>query len=298
MINFGIDALVAELLPTTDTLSTIGESLKLSTAFNTENLVAGLLPSADIMSTIAESVTAYNRKGVSAIPELLPALKIRSVIPKSFPLLRNDCDEISCENVGSKILIKPLLKGFKYDYIEYDSTLKELIFSCSILQGLAKNIHSDEDSRNSILAAMLERRGIIVKDQTRWGRSATGISCGELDFKIQGKKGITVAVCEAFILKSLEKNNIIVHLMKLFGYDPNGLKQNFIIIYSEANNFNELWKKYLLYVPEINFQYPLLSIEDVSNELSDFAEIKIALAMHLRNGNITKIYHIFMNMNI
>jgi hypothetical protein len=271
-------------------LSSIGIPESLHT-FSTGNLVT-------------ESFTSNMSK---LVEELLPAFKISIVIPESFPTLEKSWNEISCEKNVSRIPIKPLLRGFEYKYLEYnyeDDILRELILSCSILQGIVKCILWDEDSRNTVLATILERRGnldrrgIIIKDQTRWGRSATGKSCGELDLKIQDTRGTPIAVCEAFILKSLEKNNIDIHLSKIFGYDPHGLRQNFVIIYSEASNFTELWKKYLLYLSEINFQHPILSIKDISSKVSTFAEIKIALTTHQRQDNITKIYHIFINMNI
>jgi hypothetical protein len=287
IVNIG--SVIAESF-TSDINNMIAESLS---AFNIGSVIAESFTS-DINSMIAESLSAFNIGSV--IAGSFPTFKISTSIPESFPELEKSWDEISCEKNGNKISIKPFLKSFEYNY-RHD-LLRELILACSILQGIAKDVQPGEDSRNSILTTLLERIGIIVKDQTHWGRSATGVSSGELDLKIQDHTGIPIAICEAFILKSLDKNYIDIHLSKLFGYDPNGLKQNFIIIYSEASNFIELWKKYLLYVPEIGFQHPLLSIQDVSDELSEFAEIRIALAMHQRNDNTVNIYHIFMNMNI
>jgi small GTP-binding protein domain len=210
-------------------------------------------------------------------------------------------NEIPCQKSIEWVSIQTLLKGFEYKFPESyteEDILKNLISVCSRLQGIVKCVHSDEDSRNTIFTGLLESRGIIAKDQTRWGQSATGISCGELDFKIQDTKGRPIAVCEAFNLKLLDKKRINDHLTKLFGYDPNGLKQNFILVYSEANKFINLWEKYLFHIRGMNFKYPILNVEDISDKISEFAEIKIALSTHQRNVNITKIYHIFMNMNV
>lgn len=286
---FNIGSVIAESF-TSNINSMIAESVSAS---NICSVIAESFTS-DLNSAIAESVSAFNMGSV--IAGSLPTFKISNSILKSFPTLEKCWNEISYEKSGSKVSIKPLLKSFEHNYGH--DIFRELILACSILQGLVKSIQPDENSRNSILTTLLESRGIIVKDQTRWGRSPTGISSGELDLKIQDQRGMPIAICEAFILKSLNKNYIDIHLSKLFGYDPNGLRQNFIIIYSEASNFTELWKKYFLYVQKIDFQHPLLSIQDVSDKLSEFAEIKIAIAIHQRNDNTVKIYHIFMNMNI
>jgi hypothetical protein len=84
------------------------------------------------------------------------------------------------------------------------------------------------------------------------------------------------------------------HLTKLFGYDPNGLVQNFIIVYSEATDFLDLWKKYLDHLPKIDFKYKMAKSPE--EEKTAFAEIKLARTRHLREGELTDVYHLFVNM--
>ena len=56
------------------------------------------------------------------------------------------------------------------------------------LQGRAKIIQLDEDSRNGFIATVLENKGFIIKDQTRWGKSKSGKSSGEIDIKIENEE--------------------------------------------------------------------------------------------------------------
>jgi len=111
---------------------------------------------------------------------------------------------------------------------------ESLITSLSQLQGISSTIRPDEDSRNGFIALLLSKDGHIVKDQTRWGRSASGKSAGEIDIKIEGRDGRTTGIIEAFSLDCLDKNVIDRHLNKIFNYDAGGLSTNFILVYAEA----------------------------------------------------------------
>ncbi len=174
-------------------------------------------------------------------------------------------------------------------------SLKEaLITCCQQLQGRAMSTKDDENSRNDWIAQLLDKDGFRVKDQTRWGRSATGKSPGEIDIKIENEHGEAEAIIEAFNLKCLDRTVVENHLIKLFNYDSSGLKTNFILVYSESNDFQGLWEKYLKYIPEIDFKFKLLSAPE--EEDTDFAEIKLALARHERQKREINVYHIFINM--
>ncbi|MCD4821884.1 MAG: hypothetical protein K8R11_07425 [Methanococcoides sp.] len=131
-----------------------------------------------------------------------------------------------------------------------------------------------------------------------YGISATGKSAGEVDIKIEDGKGNAISICEAFILKSLNRTVIDLHVTKIFGYDSNGLTPNFILVYAESQDFINLWTKYLEYIPDISFDYQLVEgIKDVSEQHSECTDIKVALAKHERNGSFVDVYHIFVKMN-
>jgi len=207
-------------------------------------------------------------------------------------------ESIDCQISAEKVIIKGLLTGYEEKNIKFD-LLQSILIAVSQLQGLSKVIDKKEDSRNSIITNALTNMGIITKDQTRWGASATGKSLGELDIKFENSEGLTIGIFEAFNLKNLNRNVIENHLLKIFTYDPQGLNRNYIIIYSEANEFIKLWKEYLNCIPDIEFKYPLINNEilDVSEKLSISSEIRIGLSVHLRNETKTELYHIFVNLN-
>ena len=203
---------------------------------------------------------------------------------KSFTLCPISVEEVSLEK---------LLKGYELPKPKKD-ILKTLITTAHHLQGIALTIKSDEDSRNGFIALLLSIHGIYVKDQTRWGRSASGKSAGEVDIKIETPDRKTEAIIEVFNLKSLDRTVIDSHLIKIFDYDTSGLARNFIIVYSEVEDFLNLWKKYLNHIPEIDFGYNLVGKPE--EQETGFAEIKLARAKHLRQGKETILYHLFVNM--
>ncbi|MCP5048840.1 MAG: GTP-binding protein, partial [bacterium] len=140
-------------------------------------------------------------------------------------------DTIDCGISVEEVSIERLLRG-----VEPVRAIKELdltdtlIEASRYLQGIAKSIHRHEDNRNDFITAMLTVKGFHVKDQTRWGASATGKTIGRLDFKVQNPETREEAIVEAFNLKSVEKAVIQDHLTRLFKYDANGLPRNFILV--------------------------------------------------------------------
>ena len=113
---------------------------------------------------------------------------------------------------------------------------------------------------------------------------------------IESEQGIE-AVLEAFRLDSLVKDTIDSHCLKIFNYDPYGLKRNFIIVYSGSKDFSGLWKKYKGHLKEIPYPYPLLPVKGIEEKPVPYAEIRVVCARHRRETRETRIYHVFINMN-
>lgn len=179
--------------------------------------------------------------------------------------------------------------------------LADLISACQHLQGRAKAVNSDENSRNSIITLTLTayHHGYTSHDQSLYGSSATGKSSGEVDIRFEDNLGNTISICEAFILKSIDTSVIDNHLIKIFRYDSNGLNRNYIVVYAESNNFIALWSRYLEHIKTIDFEYPIVQdVEDISNGISKCTDIKVALVKHGRSDRLIEIYHIFVNMKI
>ncbi len=198
-----------------------------------------------------------------------------------------------CPVSMEEVPIDALLKSFEREKPRKD-LLNALLTAGTLLRGIARTIKSDEDSRNGFIALLLSVYGFIVKDQPRWGYSAAGKSMGRPGIKIERPNGEPEAVVEAINLKDFDRLKIELHLQKLFGYDPGGLERNFFIIYSEANDFPGLWKKYLDFIPGIKFEYPMSG--SIQEEKPELKGIKSARTRHKREEKITEVYHLFINM--
>ena len=136
--------------------------------------------------------------------------------------------------------------------------------------------------------------GHTIKDQTRWGISSGGKSPGEIDIFVKESDGTPFAIIEALIIDSLDQTNLKLHIDKLFRYETSGLKQNFILIYSEAKNFTWLWEKYIEFIKNHAYDYQFMSFEIVDDR---FTELKIGKTTHLRNGEPVFLYHFMLNLN-
>ncbi len=201
--------------------------------------------------------------------------------------------EITCMKSYEPVSIANLLNGIEPPTPKHD--LKSSIITVvAQLQGLAKSIKKDEDSRNGFISLLLSSQGYGVKDQTRWGRSATGKSISEVDIKIESANGQVVSLIEAFNLNFLNKVMIKSHINKLFSYDVNPPEANFILVYADAKNFNRSWQEYFNYLANMDYPYPLIGLP--KEEATPFEGIRLAHTRHNRSGKEIHIYHIFADM--
>jgi len=186
-----------------------------------------------------------------------------------------------------------LLKGYQPPLPA--ATLREtLLESLMRLQGIAGHMRKEEDSRTAFLAQLLRVRGYHVNEQAPRGRSEKGLDLGRLDMEIRSADGKPVALLEAFNLESFERAVIERHVKKIFGYDANGLPENVILVYGEAADFNQLWRKYFEFLAEVKFPYPLVG--RIEEEKTGVADIKSARTRHRRNNEETDLIHLFVNL--
>ncbi|MEN6462672.1 MAG: hypothetical protein ABFC94_15050 [Syntrophomonas sp.] len=178
---------------------------------------------------------------------------------------------------------------------EYTELFNRLLSACLEIQSNKLYSNATEDERNTYIASLLEFAGYQIQDQTRRGRSHEGKNAGELDIFVRKINGEPFAVVEAFNLGSLDKSYIDLHLKKIFGYDSNGLTQNFVLIYSKAANFNSLCNKYFNYLSSVNYPYKLVGFLEDKN--IRFSEIRVGLSTHSRNNRNVLLNHIIVNMN-
>lgn len=198
----------------------------------------------------------------------------------------------------------------QYDLLTEQKLLKIMIQDMAILQQKNRAIKPEEDKYSLFLSELLNKSlepyGYLTDMHNLSGKTekindrnpALG-GLGEIDIRILKKNGELTHICEALVLSSMLKKYIEKHLKKIFDYDANGLPINFLIIYSKAKYFSLLWEKYSEFIEAFNFQYELTEdqFKDLSADLTKYANIKIGLTSHKREGRICKLYHIFLNFN-
>lgn len=176
----------------------------------------------------------------------------------------------------------------------FNKLLKTIIKACVQMQGNVLYRSVSENKRNTFISSSLEMAGYYVKDQTLWGKSSEGKESGEIDIFVRDNNKNPLSIIEALNLDSLKKDYINSHLIKIWGYDANGLKHNVIIVYYKAKRFVNFWKKYVDYLK--NIEYPYEFIEFVESKNERFSEIRHGIALHMRNEKKVYLHHIVINM--
>jgi len=171
------------------------------------------------------------------------------------------------------------------------------IITLSQVQGIKKTLQTDENSRNTVVALLLETRGFRVKDQTLWAVSASGERIGELDIKIEDERGRAVSIIEAMNLDSCNTTEIDRHVKKLLEkYDCSGLKENYIVVYESARDFEGLCKKYREHLEHIDYESYTLLKDGIEEVHTEFNKIVAYRARHRCNKGETILYHIIVDM--
>lgn len=116
--------------------------------------------------------------------------------------------------------------------------------------------------------------------------------------------GIPVTIIECFRLESCGPKNTVVagHLTKLLSkYDTHELQRKFIIVFGEAERFDNLWISYSQYIKNLNSndnygdKYPISGFS-VRDELHNFANMKVGISRHDNNGETVEVVHILLNL--
>nr|WP_321409581.1 COR domain-containing protein [uncultured Carboxylicivirga sp.] len=161
-----------------------------------------------------------------------------------------------------------------------------------------------EDLINDDIVDLLRTKGHNISDQTRSGKSGKGKSAGELDIMIRRDNGIPVTIIECLRLESCGSKNAVVaeHMNKLLTkYDTQELKRKFIIVFGEAERFDNLWVNYSEYIKGLNdnsdfgIKYPLSGFS-LRNDLHSFSNLKVGISRHVNNGETVEIVHLMLNM--
>jgi len=174
---------------------------------------------------------------------------------------------------------------------------ESLINAIVKLQGMQAYIADNEKARTQMLANFVD--SYISKDESGFGLSESQKSMGETDIKIENVDGSIKSICEGFNLKSsLDKTKIESHVQKLFNYDQSGLQENYMLIFSELNDFSNKWKKYISIVAGVETGLQLYEMKDLTPEYDSLpANIKMATFKYLKEEKVITVKHIFIKMN-
>lgn len=219
-----------------------------------------------------------------------------------FEKLKNTYQEItdellkllSSKTESQEELILVILQYIENKNLNFSDVLNKIISACVKLQRNSLYNKQPEDFRNTYIRDLLDSSDLYLKDQTFWGKSQSGTSPGEVDIVVLDGKKIPFCIIEALNLDSLKQKYLEDHIQKLYGYDPNGLKNNIIIVYSEVVNFSDFWSKYKAHVISFNLGFDLLYSEEID---SGFSNIKILKIEYKRNDFYTNLYHIVLHLN-
>jgi hypothetical protein len=209
-------------------------------------------------------------------------------------LLAKDRDAF-CERSTEDVSVQRLLNGLLPPQIP-ENLFEPLIITLSQVQGLKKTLQADENSRNTVVANLLRARGFHAYDQTLFGSSESGSRLGELDIKIEDENGRAVSIIEAMNLASCDTTTIDRHVWKLFRhYDCSGLKENYILVYGAALDFEGLCKKYRDHLKHIDYDIYGLKGE-IQEVKTGFNKITAFRAHHRCNKGETVLYHLLADM--
>lgn len=178
--------------------------------------------------------------------------------------------------------------------------LDDLLYICAELQSKIMSVVRGEDHYNAWITTMLECKGYNIADQTRDGVSGSKNpkQPGELDLKYRNHDNSAISILEAFMLDDSFKKEIITnHILKVFKYDLNGLKVNYILIYYEGIDYLGSWNKYQAHLEIINYgDYRLLSAPSLEQINSKYSDIKICSRKLLREESEIEIKHLFIKL--
>ncbi|MFT4926660.1 MAG: internalin A [Phenylobacterium sp.] len=256
----------------------------------------------DLLSHIREQIKIINGDNLEAIEEVPLIIDNQIVGYEDYEFItdaeRNREDRLTLRIKDPKtgrtkshgFDISQLLDGYrknKAPAFDYQQLTIDLV-SISAMETENRQLISreSEDQTNDRFSKALQNRQYIVADQSRGGESASGIQAGERDIVIRNQQGAAESIIEAFVLDSCKKDYIKAHYRKLTEhYDATGNPRNFILIYAQAVNFDNLWQKYSTLCDSEYGGF------DTSQTFSDKANVKTGITIFKRR----EVVHIMVN---
>lgn len=249
---------------------------------------------------VLESSSSY------IIKDLAGGYKVKNIVEKALEMLtvKPNVEYDSVVINGKTIYVIKVFRisegtSLLLDELESEPIKKfiDILYQiCVKLQGNSKYIDASEDERNDYIRDMLDREEeYVIKDQTRRGLSASGVSSGEIDILVE-MDNYPFTVIEALNLNSLNKDYLGKHLDKIYTYDTTGDYFNVCLVYAECKEFASFWEKYCDFVKRYKYPYPLVTSDESIDQKYVGSEIRIMTTTHNRSGKLTRLYHICVKM--
>jgi len=215
-------------------------------------------------------------------------------------ILRNFKEKFEDLDIIDLLLLEDLrdVQSIGYDRLQ-EKLFNDILWCATEIQSKHKVLNNNEDQYNSLFQSLLSAKKYRALDQAQRGVSTSGSQYGELDIAIFSEENRPLSILEGFIISSVNSDYIEKHLKKLSeNYDPNGLQNNYAVIYAKSDNFVDFWKRYKVFVSTIDYKYEMRdgSVRDVTSSYPQIAGIKIGVTKHQNRGICVKVYHIFMDM--
>lgn len=152
---------------------------------------------------------------------------------------------------------------------------------------------SAEDSINDYVRDQLSAMGYEVLDQTRHGKSSSGINAGEVDLLIK-RSNRECALIEALKLSCVDSLNIQQHIKKaLTNYNPLGTPA-LIIAYVSASSFSSFWDGCFKCIKDfISAEYAQSILKE---EAQPNASTKIASVIASHEGYKFPVFFVALNL--
>lgn len=200
-----------------------------------------------------------------------------------------------CIIQAKKYVTDEKLHSNEIKVVNREIVFKDLFNACIKLQKNPTFINVLEDQRNDFIRDILETGGYQIKDQTRQGKSASGILSGEVDILLHDK-GRPISIIEALNLNGLKEAYLDEHIDKVYKYDTLGNAFNFLVSYVKVKDFGKFWEKYIAHIRNYKYPYELVYVDDnITNEY-DYADIRYISTIHNRNGKRTILDHICLKI--
>lgn len=229
--------------------------------------------------------------------ERLVKLALQQVCPKiqAEYLIQFIGGKKICIIQAKKYVTDEKLQSNEIKVINREIVFKDLFNACIKLQKNPTFINVLEDQRNDFIRDILETGGYQIKDQTRQGKSASGILSGEVDILLHDK-GRPISIIEALNLNELKEAYLDEHIDKIYKYDTLGNAFNFLVSYVKVKDFGKFWEKYIAHIRNYKYPYELVCVDDnITNEY-DYADIRYISTIHNRNGKRTILDHICLKI--